>query len=287
MHKVNKLTVSDPSYPHLLRQIQNPPKNIFVVGSINALQSKESLAVIGTRKPTAYGKSVTQQLVTEVASKQIPIISGLALGVDGIAHRTALEAGGSTIAVLPCGPDKIYPQTNHGLAQMIVKNNGALISEYPPGTPPLRQHFIARNRIVSGLATAVLITEAAEKSGTLHTANFALEQGRAVLAAPGNITSQFSKGTNRLIATGAKPVTSAEDILEEFSISQNDKSKAPFAETAEEATILSLLEVAGILEGRALLEQSELSAETFSQTMTMLEISGKIRALGADNWSLR
>lgn len=286
MNKVNKLTLTKNDIPTLLRHIPDSPKQLYVRGSVEALSSSPKLAVVGARKATTYGTSVTQKLVGDVAGQGVSIVSGLALGIDGIAHQSALEQNGLTIAVMPCGLDKLYPTTHQHLAKKILDHGGAIVSEYPDGTPPLRNHFIERNRIVSGLCEAILITEAAQKSGTLHTARFALEQGRSVMAVPGNITSQFSRGTNKLIATGARVISDASDILDELGLTpEKRQQQIIFGANKEEDTILELLR-SGHSEGKILLEHSQLDAALFSQTMTMLEISGKIRALGADNWRL-
>lgn len=287
MNKVNKRKLSQSEYPPLLATIPSPPEELYIAGSLDKLyDAAASVAVIGTRKPTPYGKDVTESLVTELAHHNVTVVSGLALGVDAIAHHSALRAGGNTIAVMPCGLDQICPRTNQQLAWAIIESGGALISEYPDNTPPLRPNFVARNRLVSGLGNAVLITEAARKSGTLHTANFALEQGRPVLAVPGNITSLRSKGTNQLIATGARMVTGTETILDELGLTADLQQTSLLPDTEEEAIIMDLL-AAGISDGRQLLEASQLEAAHFNQTLTMLEISGKIKALGADNWSLQ
>ncbi len=244
------------------------------------------IAIVGSRKVTAYGRSVTNQLAGELAKAGVVVVSGLALGIDGIAHRAALDAGGLTIAVLAGGLDKIYPSNHEQLAKQIVGQGGALISEYPVGVPSLRYNFIERNRIVSGLSSAVLITEAAEKSGTLHTATFALEQGREVLAVPGNITSPQSAGTNRLIKSGATPVTCVEDVFRALGIQSPTKLRLrPRGATPEEQAIIDLL-VAGESDGIVLLEKSALEVVRFNQSLTMLEITGKVRSLGANRWSL-
>lgn len=286
MCKVNKLTLSSSAYPAQLKEISSPPNPLYVVGNIDALSQPAGLAVIGSRKPTNYGQVVTERLAGEAAQYGITIVSGLALGVDAIALESAVTNKGTAIAVLPAGLDTIYPKTNKKLAEKIIASGGLLISEYAPGTPPLKQHFIARNRIVSGLSQAILITEAAEKSGTLHTASFALEQGRTVLAVPGNITSQFSRGTNQLIAKGATPALTVSDLLREFGKTGPRKVVVPKADNKEEAIILQLLAQNEISEGQILLEQSELDAATFNQAMTMMEMTGKIRPLGADTWAL-
>jgi DNA processing protein len=190
-----------------------------------------------------------------------------------------------TVAVLAGGLDDVYPARHQQLAADIIAQGGALVSEYPPGTPPYREHFIARNRIVSGLSHAVLITEAAEKSGTLHTARFALEQGRDVLAVPGNITNVNAVGTNRLIKTGAGLVTSAEDILHVLGIAATTKKAVPIGTTPEEQLLITILQ-SGQMDGAALQEASELALPIFNQTLTMLEITGKIRSLSNNVWTL-
>ena len=284
--KINKVTFVSNDYPESLRVIPSPPKNIYVKGDLPSLSGAPSLAVVGSRKVTAYGKSVTDRLVRECAARGVTIISGLALGVDSIAHKATLEVGGRTIAVLPCGLDRVYPAQHHQLSEQILRQGGALLSEYEEGMPPLLQNFVARNRIVSGLAEAVLITEAAERSGTLHTAQFALDQGRTVLAVPGNITSPYSRGTNNLIKAGAIPVTSSEDILSILDVKAGPVGYMEvLGGTEEETNILRLL-ATGISDGAELLAQSKLAPHVFNQSLTMLEINGRIRPLGAGHWTL-
>ncbi len=283
--KIQKISSKSVHFPENLRRIPDSPGEIYVIGSIDLLHESNSLAVVGSRKVTPYGRGVTEDLVSQIAAKGIVIISGLALGVDAIAHKAALDAGGRTIAVLPCGLDKPYPSTNRQLAKRILEEGGTLISEYPESTPPLRPHFIARNRLVSGLSSGVLITEAAEKSGTLHTAGFALDQGKTVMAVPGNITSNLSRGTNNLIKTGASVVTSAQDIFNELGIGEQLEIVQTLAANAEEEAIIQLLKE-GITEGNLLLSHSKLDAITFNQTLTMMEITGKIRSTGANHWTI-
>jgi DNA processing protein len=285
---VKKLTLEHSAYPSVLKKLPTPPKELYVLGTDLAdILARPRVAIVGSRGVSAYGQQVTASLAGDLARHGVVIISGLALGVDGIAHQAALEAGGTTVAVLPCGLDQIYPATHTQLAKRILEQGGTLISEYPAGMPGLKQNFIARNRIVSGLAQALLITEASEKSGTMHTARFALEQGRDVLAVPGNITSPNSVGTNNLIKTGATPVTSVADVL--YALGAAHLPAEPVrrrGETAEEQAILDLL-YEGVSDGHELLVSCGQPAEQFTQTLTMLEISGKIRALGNNHWSLR
>ncbi len=286
MSNVKKLTLKDPGFPEVLRDIPSPPKEIYVLGNLAPLLEKPRLAVVGSRKVTPYGKLVTSQLAREVASKGVVIVSGLALGVDGLAHQAALEAKGLTLAVLASGLDIITPSTNFHIAKRILDSGGAIISEYPEGLAPIPSNFIARNRLVSGISDGVLITEAAAKSGTMHTANFALEQGKAVMAVPGNINSPLSEGTNNLIKTGALAVTTSADIFLALGLSDEKQQTALFGSNAEETVLLDLLKQ-GITDASELLSTSKLDPANFNQTLTMLEITGKIYSLGAGHWSLR
>jgi DNA processing protein len=198
-----------------------------------------------------------------------------------------LEAGGKTIAVLPTSLDNIYPSSHRHLAKRIIENGGALVSEYESGMPGLKQNFIERNRLVSGLSEGVLIPEAAIKSGTLHTANFALDQGKTVMAVPGNITSQTSEGTNNLLKSGAVLVTEIEDIFQALKLERLGQQKElPLAANQAEQSILWMI-TEGITDGSLLLTKSGLTPSEFNQTLTMLEITGKIAPLGAGNWGIR
>ncbi len=284
--KVNTLTLTDKDFPERLVAIPSPPKQLFMLGNVELLSSDHLLAVVGTRKITTYGRQVTQDLVETVASRGVIIVSGLALGVDAVAHQAALSVDGKTIAVMPCGLDAIYPSSHRNLALRILEQDGLLVSEYASGMPALKQNFIARNRIVSGLGDGILITEASSRSGTMHTANFALEQGKTVMAVPGNITSPESEGTNNLIRTGAIPVSSASDIWMALEIEPRDIEHGAFAASAEEAQILDLLKK-GVTDSTEMLDSCSLDSKTFNSTLTMLEITGKIRAIGAGHWSIR
>lgn len=249
-------------------------------------QRKPTVAIVGTRKPTSYGREVTQRFSYELASRGVVIVSGLALGVDGIAHTSALEADGTTLAVLGNGLPEINPRSHAALAAKIIEQGGAIISEYPPGTPALGHRFLERNRIVSGLSDAILITEAALRSGTMSTATHALEQGREVFVVPGNITSPMSAGCNALIAQGALVATKPEDILNLITPETSSSQQAlPLANTPEEQAIIDLL-AAGVRDGDELLAKSNLEPSIFNTTLTMLEIAGSIKALGGNRWTL-
>ena len=285
---INMLTLTSAGFPDVLRHIPVPPKVLYHQGaSLDALLKSPRVAIVGSRSITPYGRQVTTDLAGQLAEQGIVIISGLALGVDAAAHQAALAVGGSCIAVLPGPLDNIVPATNRRLARQILDQHGALVSEYESGTPPQRQYFIARNRLMSGLADAVLITEAAEKSGSLHTANFALQQGKTVLAVPGDVRSPLSVGTNNLLkAFEAAPVTSYVDVLHALGLQNHGTPvKAVKGRNAHEQTVIDLL-AQGISEGAELLQYSGLTASEFNQALTMLEISGKVRALGANQWCI-
>ena len=202
-------------YPPLLASIPDPPLVLFVEGSVAAL-SLPQLAIVGSRNPTPLGRDTAEQFAQHLAEAGLAITSGLALGIDAAGHRGALRAGASTIAVLGCGLDRIYPRGNVGLARDIVASRGALVSDLPTGTPPLKQHFPRRNRIISGLSLGTLVVEAALQSGSLITARLAGEQGREVFAIPGSIHNPMARGCHRLIRQGAKLVETADDIFTEL-----------------------------------------------------------------------
>lgn len=285
MNKVKTLTLNSPLISGTLAGIPNPPKQLYYLGDLEANLKLPRLAIVGSRKVSGYGKSVTIKMAREAAEQGIVVVSGLALGVDGVAHKAALEANGTTIAVLPGGLDTIYPAAHHHLAEQILKQGGALVSEYPIGTDAFKGNFIARNRIIAGLSNAVLVTEAAVKSGSLHTANFAKEQGRTLMAVPGNITSELSAGTNNLIKLGATPITEIRDILAAMGLQQTSKKKIIQGANQDETVILELL-TQGVNDASELLHHSELETASFNQTLTMLEITGKIRSLGSGKWGM-
>ena len=249
------------------------------------------VSIVGSRKPSAYGKEVTERLATELASAGCIIVSGLALGVDGIAQKAALEAGGTVVAVVPNELPDISPRTNYKLAIDIIRQGGAVISEWMKGDNKIvnRWSFLERNRLVSGLADGIIITEATERSGTLNTASHALNQGRDLFVVPGNITSPLSAGCNNLLKQGAYLVTDANDILNIIAPEKLQKSsspEAPLSSTPEEAIIIKLIS-SGIRDGDELQQSSGLSASDFATALTMLEINGAIKPLGANNWTLR
>lgn len=271
--------------PEIFQAIPNPPQQLYATGvDMAEILSRPRVAIVGSRKVTAYGKNVTAMFAAGLAKEGIVIVSGLAFGVDTLAHTAALEAGGLTVAVLPTGLDKIYPSSNQQLAQQITKQ-GMLVTEYPNGTRSFRGNFVARNRLVSGLSDAVLVTEAAENSGTLHTAQFAIKQGRKVFAVPGNITNPTSKGTNQLLKVGSIPATATKDVLEALGITSGKKHAVkPKSTDPNEQVIIDLLH-SGITDSTELLQKSNMDIQLFNQTITMLEISGNIKSFGNNQFA--
>lgn len=213
--KIQPITIADPAYPHLLKQIYDPPFVLYTMGMQRILTGEKRLAVIGTRRPTEAGLRSVARLIPPLVQQDWTIVSGMARGIDSSAHIETIRAGGYTIAVLGAGFDYIYPKENEKLFLHMSKKQ-ILLTEYPPFTPPQKWHFPARNRIISGLSKAILVIEAKEKSGSLITADQALEQGRDVFAVPGSIFSAQSTGTNQLIQQGAKLVITEDDILNEI-----------------------------------------------------------------------
>lgn len=284
--KIKKISTDTQPFLQIITTIAKVPEKLYCIGDLPS-ERRPTVAIVGTRKPSTYGKEVTAQLAYDLAQKGIVIVSGLALGVDGAAHRAALEAGGTTVAILANGLPQIYPATHRDLAHDIVSHGGAILSEYEPETSARPYQFLERNRIVSGLSDAIIITEAASRSGTLNTAMHALEQGREVFVVPGNITSPLSAGCNALLKQGAHPITCAEDVLEIIApgLLQSQASLA-LGSTPLETAIIQLLQN-GIRDGDELFQQASSSVSDFSATITMMEINGTIRALGGNQWTLR
>lgn len=285
---IHKIKQNAQGYPQKLREISSPPQQLFSVGNRELLAKEGAVyvAVVGTRNPSIYGQEVTSKIATELAAAGVIIISGLALGTDALAHKAAVDQGMPTIAVQARGMDKIYPTENDKLGKQILEYGGLIVSEYPPGVEAYKQNFVARNRIVSGLSDGVLVTEAAAKSGTVHTARFANEQNKTIMAIPGNITSIKSSGTNNLIKTGAHLVTNGSDVLQALGYKSGILSKPVTADSREEAVILDLLKN-GVNMSEELIARSGLSASEFANIITLMEIAGKVYNLGAGNWTMR
>ncbi|MBN1679694.1 MAG: DNA-processing protein DprA [Anaerolineae bacterium] len=273
------LTLDDPDYPMLLRELPDAPPVLYVKGTLFDAD-QWAVAVVGTRRATTHGRDITCELVTPLVHAGITIVSGLALGIDTAAHKTALDAGGRTLAVLGCGLDVIYPPENRKLAAAIIES-GALVSEFPPGTRPEGKNFPVRNRVISGLSLGVLVVEAPESSGALLTADIAADQGRDVFAVPGRITSKTSQGTNRLIQIGAKLVMSADDILDELNLTRSTvetqsqiRDVAPANDT--EAALLQHLSDEP-LHIDDLCQLSGLPITTVSSALALMELKNIIR----------
>ncbi len=280
----------DETYPSRLREIDNPPPVLYVRGT-QATADDWAVAIVGTRRATAYGRDVAHELASVLAASGVTIVSGFARGIDAVAHLAALEVGGRTLAVLGSGLDKIYPPEHAALAERVVAS-GALISDYALGTPPDATNFPPRNRIISGLSLGVIVVEAGEESGALITTEFAMEQGREVFAVPGNIFSRTSRGPNKLIQQGAKMVLSPEDVLEELNL----RMAAHHAEARDQ---LSLFDGADELEQKLLthlsaepLHADELSVLTglpiasVSSALAMMELKGMARQAGGMKYVL-
>jgi DNA processing protein len=285
-YNVKALTWNSPVFPARLKEIYDVPPLLYVRGDLTP-DDEWAVAVVGTRRATVYGRQVTQELVAELIHSRITIVSGLARGIDSIAHRTALEAKGRTVAVFACGLDLVYPAENTQLARTIMEQ-GALISEYPLGSRPKAENFPRRNRILAGMSLGVVVVEADEGSGALITANHALEQNREVFAVPGSILSPASRGTNRIIQDGAKLVTDARDILEELNLTMiprqlEMRESVPANET--ESLLLKYLshEPTHIDE---VCRNSHLPVATVSSTLAMMELKGIVRQLGGMNYAI-
>ncbi|MBI2083667.1 MAG: DNA-protecting protein DprA [Deltaproteobacteria bacterium] len=271
-----KLELSNPDYPKILHSIENPPPELWVEGDLALFNQGTKIALVGSREPTVYGKKTAFRIAKELAERGVIVVSGLAYGIDTEAHRGALAGGGKTIAVLGCGINFPYPQKNLGLKQEIIRS-GIVISEWPPETPSADWTFPQRNRIISGLSSAVVVVEAAERSGALITAEWALSQGREVFAVPGNIDSPVSAGTNRLIQNGATPLLSTEDLFQELKLPLSKKTFEETVSSPEERQILDLLAEARSVD--EIVEATGLVIEDLSSLLIHMEIDKKIRSL--------
>ena len=269
-----------PDYPEMLKNIFDPPPGLFVRGRITGADT-QAVAMVGSRRATRYGLTVSTKLAGELAGAGVTVVSGLARGIDTEAHRGALAAGGRTIAVLGCGVDTAYPRENAGLMEEISRS-GAVLSEFPPGMQPEAWHFPVRNRIISGLSRGVVVVEAAARSGALITAEFALDQGREVMAVPGNITSDLSRGTNCLIRQGARPVESGGQIIEDLMLEglfkPGDLGPTGISLGPDEESVYGLA-AGGPVALDELVEGAGLPAQRVLVALTFLEMKGLVRQL--------
>jgi DNA processing protein len=268
--------------------VRNPKCSAgFIFRGTLEIEDEWGIAIVGTRRITAYGRQVAEQIAAKLANNGITVVSGLALGVDTIAHQASLDAGGRTLAVLGYGVDRIYPPRNHQLADRVI-SNGALISDYAPGTPPEASNFPPRNRIISGLSLATIVVEAGEKSGALITADFAVEQGRDVFAVSGNVFSPQSRGPNHLIQNGAYPLLDPQEILDHLDLQHIAAQSEARVVLSSNATEASLFEVLGheplhVDEIRA---QTELPIEEVAATLALMELKGMVRQVGGMRYSV-
>ena len=316
--KINQISPLESNFTEVLDSIALKPKLLYFYGKIPNNVAKngkkerpKTVAIVGSRHNTRYGEEVAYKLAYELAKKGVIIISGLAYGIDSIGHRAALDAGGITIAILGTRIDDIYPKNHQALASEIIDNKGVIISEYAPYSlvnAPLapaefidkisgkrridqKSSFLYRNRLIAGLSDAIVVVEAAEKSGSLNTATHALNQGKEVFAVPGNITNPYSQGCNKLIRQGAYPYTEPDDILNilfpEDYIKKHKKHAQLklFGDTDVETKILQAL-YTGARSSDEIIEITHLPPEIFNETITLLEIKSKIRSLGLNNWGL-
>jgi len=281
---IKLISKEDSVYPHLLKEIPDPPSGIFVLGEIfsEPPAGGPKIAIVGTRKATAQGRLIAKELAKKLSSHGLIIVSGLAMGIDTAAHEGAISAGGKTIAVLACGLDNIYPRQNENLAKKIIETGGAIISEYAAGAQPLQHQFLERNRIVSGLCIATIIVEAPRESGALVTARLSAEQGREVFVVPGAINNSNYYGSHKLIRDGARLVSSIEDILEDLGISINQPSqhKSAFENIKDENQLLvfkTIQEAGAPLGVDKIIELTKLEPQIANQATAVLIIQGIIK----------
>ena len=289
--KINEIRPLDTEYTQVLDTIALKPKLLYYYGKWPEKRIK-TVAIVGARKNSKYGEEIAYSLAKALGEKGIIVVSGLAYGIDSIAARGCLDGGGTTIAILGTEIEKIHPSAHIPLAEKIVERGGVVASEYHLGDKlDYRYSFLERNRLISGLADAVVVVEARERSGSLNTASHALNQGKDLFAVPGDINKQTSQGCNRLLASGANPYLGIDDFLKYLfpSTKKNKQSRLEqislFADTNEERNVLQLL-ANGFHDGDLIIEKLDLDVVTFNQTITMLEIKGIVKSLGANYWTL-
>jgi len=277
---INILTWEDENYPRRLKDIDQPPPVLYLRGDLTP-GDEWAVAIVGTRRITSYGRQVTEEVASTLARNGVTVVSGLARGVDAVAHQAALNAGGRTLAVLGNGVDRIYPPENRRLAEQII-SQGALISDYPLGTPPAGTNFPPRNRIISGLALAVVVVEAGLDSGALITSTFAAEQGRDVFAVPGSILAHQSKGTNRLIQDGAHPLLDPQEILEVLNLTMVTEHRSARLVLPTDSTEAQLLQILSSepLHVDDIHAKTDMPIEKVSATLAMMELKGMVRQVG-------
>jgi DNA processing protein len=272
---LRSLRRGEAGYPRLLAEIPDPPARLWVRGEASLeLLDRPAVAIVGARACSGYGRTVARSLATECAAVGAVVVSGMARGIDGEAHRGALAGGGTTVAVLGCGIDRDYPAAHAELARTIVAAGGLVVSEYEPGVEPAPWRFPARNRIIAGLARAAVVVEARERSGALITADFALEDGREVLAVPGEITSSLSSGTNALLRLGATPATCAGDVLEALGLETREVVPRVASDPVAEKVLTALATGAGTAD--ELSRTTGIGASELAAALAMLELAGAV-----------
>jgi len=293
--KFNTISPLESDFLQGLNNIVLKPKILYYYGKMPEKVAKQGrkvpvVAIVGTRHMTKYGEEVAYKLSFELAKRGAIIVSGLAYGVDAVAHRAAVDAGGKTVAILGTPIDEVYPRENMGLAREIIEKGGAILSEYAPGAKIFpKTSFLERNRLISGVADVVVVIEAAERSGSLNTAAHAIDQGKELFAVPGDITRPMSAGCNRLIRQGAMPMLDVKDLLktvfpEEFR-KKRKKSQILMGETKEELAILECI-LEGVSDGEEICAKIKMETAIFNQTVTLMEIRGVVRGLGANKWAI-
>ena len=296
-NKINQILPLENNFTGVLDAIAVKPKMLYFRGKIpqnmvdgTLTERLKCVAVVGTRHCTKYGEEIAYKMAFELARRGAVVISGLAYGIDSIAHRAALDAGGVTVAVLGTPIDQIYPRAHEGLAREIIEKNGLILSEYAPGEKVYpKTSFLARNRLIAGLSDAVVVVEAAERSGSLNTAMHALDQGKELFVVPGDITRPMSAGCNKLLKQGANPYTDVDDLLDLLFPKRPKagfKQTTIFGDSKEEVSLLRLMSE-GVKNGEEMIEKTKMPAAIFNQTITMLEIKGLVRSLGANQWMLK
>lgn len=293
--KIKQISPLKHNFTKVLEAIALMPKMLYYYGELPEMRSNDggdrvkTVAIVGARRNTPYGEEVAFQLAKGLAQRGVIVVSGLAYGIDAVAHRGALAGGGVTVGVLGTSIDRIYPMRNIGLAKEMIAKEGAVISEYAPGTKMYPWRFLERNRIIAGLADAVVVVEANVRSGSLNTAMHALEQGKDLFAVPGDINRPMSQGCNKLIAQGATPYTELNDVLRvlfpDMDEQNESKQMSLLGDNQAETLILQAM-AEGEREGEVLLRKTGLEVSEFSRTITMLEIKGRIRGLGMNRWAL-
>ncbi|MBO7664864.1 DNA-processing protein DprA [Candidatus Saccharibacteria bacterium] len=295
--KINQISPLENNFTGVLDSIAVKPKMLYFRGKIpenmmddDLTKRPKCVAIVGTRHCTKYGEEVAYKIAFELAKRGVVVVSGLAYGIDSVAHRAALDAGGVTVAVLGTPIDQIYPRAHEGLAREIIERDSMILSEFAPGEKVYpKTSFLARNRLIAGLSDAVVIVEAAERSGSLNTAMHALDQGKELFVVPGDITRPMSAGCNRLLKQGANPYTGIDDLLDFYFPKRRKaglKQTVLFGDTPEEMSLIKIMHD-GVKNGEEMVQKAGMSVALFNQTMTMLEIKGLVRSLGANQWMLK